>query len=99
MLVTWKESDWWFTESNKHFTCKKSTNTSKENLERILTSLAWNQARLRSSKKKKRRAKQVEQWPFSSSDRRSARFERRFFRLFPPVWSLVPGYNKSINTF
>ena len=48
MLVTWKESDWWFTKSNKHFTCKKSPTTRKENLERILTNLGWNQAGLRS---------------------------------------------------
>ena len=48
MLVTWKESDWWCTKSNKHFTCKKSPTTRKENLERILTSLGWNQAGLRS---------------------------------------------------
>ena len=48
MLVTWKESDWWFTKSNKNFTCKKSPTTRKENLQRILKSLGWNQAGLRS---------------------------------------------------
>ena len=113
MLVTWKESDWWFTKSNKHFTCKKSPTTRKENLERILTSLGWNQAGLRSEggggggrHKTGVTAKKNKVVVFLSSDHHSAGFERQFFspspiffRLLPPLRSEVPGCNKPINKF
>ena len=111
MLVTWKESDWWFTKSNKHFTCKKSPTTRKENLERILTSLGWNQAGLRSEggrgeAKNGCNSEKNKVVVFLSSDHHSAGFERQFFspspiffRLLPPLRSEVPGCNKPINKF
>ena len=102
MLVTWEESDGWFTESNKHFTCKKSPTTRKENLERILTSLAWNQAPQQQKEKNGERSEpsgglfspQIAVQPASN-----AVFFALidFSRLFLPMQSLPPGYNKLIN--
>ena len=112
MLVTWKEFDWWFTKSNKHFTCKKSPTTRKENLERI-----FNKPRMEPGRATQRRggggrqktgvtAKKNKVVVFLSSDHHSAGFERQFFspspiffRLLPPLRSEVPGCNKPINKF